>query len=61
MSDESLRQDFDGCVMLYKDCVKQSSADVRQLLGITASSTDYSSGNKSVMFAPEYRYYDPNE
>ena len=61
MPDESLHQDFDGCVTLYKDFVKQSSADNSQSLGILASSTKNSSGNKSVTFLPEERYYDSNE
>ena len=45
MSDEILRQDFDN----------------RLLLGIAESSTNNASGNKSVIFPPEDRYYDPNE
>ena len=53
MSDEILRQDFDGCVTLYKDFVKQSIVDDRQLLGILVSSSNYASGNKSVKFPPE--------
>ena len=60
MSDESLHQYFDGCVKLYKDFVKQSSTDDRQLLGIATSSTKNSSGKKSVKFYPEERYYDSN-
>ena len=39
ISDESLCQDFDGCVTLYKDFVRQSITDDFQLLGIAASST----------------------
>ena len=50
MSYESLRQDFDGCMRLYKDFVKQSSADDRQLLGIAAPSKKNSIGNKSITF-----------
>ena len=61
MSDEGLHQDFDGCITLYKDFVKQSSADDRQLLGIEASSSNDVGGNKSVAFSPEYRYYDSND
>ena len=61
MSDEILRQDFDGCVTLYKDFVKQSIVDDRQLLGILVSSSNYASGNKSVTFAHEDRYYDSSE
>ena len=57
MSNDSMGQDFDGCVTLYKDFFKQSSADDMQSLGITASSTNNASGNKSVIFPPEYRYY----
>ena len=38
MSDEGLHQDFGRCVKLYKDFVKQSSEDDRQLLVIAASS-----------------------
>ena len=61
ISDESLRQDFEGCVTLYKDFFKKLSADDRQLLDIAASITNNASGNKSVTFPPEYRYYDSNE
>ena len=61
MSGVSLRQDFDGYVMLYKDFVKQSSAYNMQLLGIAESSTTNSSGNKIIIFAPKDRYYDSNE
>ena len=38
MSDEILCHDFDGCVTLYKDFVKNSSAYDRKLLGIAVSS-----------------------
>ena len=61
MSDEILHQDFDGCVTLYKDFLKQSRADNRQLLGIAASSTNNDSGNKSITLSPEDRYYDLND
>ena len=61
MSYESLRQDFYGCVTLYKDFVKQSSADDSQLLGIVASSSNDASGKNSFVFAPEDRYFDSNE
>ena len=61
MSDESLRQYFDGYVTLYKDFVKQSSANNRQSLGIAIASTNNATGNKSVTFPHEYRYYDSNE
>ena len=61
MLDESLRQDFYGCVTLYMYFVKQSSADDGKLLGILASSTNNSSGNKSVPFSPKDRYYDSSE
>ena len=40
---------------------KQSSSDDRQLLGIVASSSNDASGNNSVTFSPEDRYYDSNE
>ena len=60
MSDESLHQDSDGCITLYKGFVKHSSAYNIQSLGISASSTNHFSGNKSITFAPEDRYYDPN-
>ena len=60
MSDESPRQNFDGCVMLYKDFFKQESADNKQPLGIAASITKKSSGNKSVTFTPADHYYDSN-
>ena len=43
MSDESLGQDFDICVALYNEFVKQSIADDRQSLGIVASSTNNAS------------------
>ena len=46
---------------LYKYFFKQSSTDDRQLLGILASSTNNVSGNKSVTFSPEDRYYHSNE
>ena len=61
MSDERLRQDFDGCITLYKDFMKHLIADNRRSLGIVASSTNNASGNKSVTFSPEDRYYDSNE
>ena len=61
MSDESLRQDFDECVTLYKDFLKQLSADDRKSLGIAASRTNNASGKKSVKFTPEHHYYDSNE
>ena len=61
MSDKSVRQDFDGCVTLYKDFVKQSSVDDMQLLGIASPSSNDASGNKSVTFDPEDLYYDSNE
>ena len=61
MLDESLRQDFDGCVILYKEFLKQLSVDNRQSLGITAPRPNNDSGNKSVTFTPEDRYYDSNE
>ena len=61
VSYEILRRNFDGCVTLYKDFVKKSSADNSQLLGIAVSSSKHSSGNKSVGFASEDRYYDSNE
>ena len=38
ISYEGLCQDFDGCVTLYKDFVKQSSTYYRQSLGIFALS-----------------------
>ena len=46
---------------MYKDFVKQSSAENRQSLGIASSSTNNTSGNKIVIFSPEDRYYDSNE
>ena len=58
MSDESVRQYFDRCVMLYNVFVKQSSADNRQSSGIAESSTNNASGNKIVTFSHEDRYYD---
>ena len=60
MSDKSLRQDFDKCVALYKNFVKQSSTDDIQSLGIAVSITKNASGNKSVTFPPEDRYYESN-
>ena len=60
MSDKSLRQDFDKCVALYKNFVKQSSTDDIQSLGIAESITNNTSGNKSVTFPPEDWYYDSN-
>ena len=56
-----MRQDFDRCVNLYKDFVKESSTDARQLLGIAESISNDANGNKSVLFAPEERYYDSNK
>ena len=61
MSNEGLRQDFDRCVTLCKDFVKQSSADNRQLLGIAESSSNNARKNKGVTFAPRDQYYDSNE
>ena len=61
MSDEILCQDFDGCIIFYKDFLKQSSADDRQSLGIASESTNNASCNKSVMFSTEGRYYESNE
>ena len=46
---------------MYKDFVKQSSLYNKQLLGITASSKNNASGNKSVIFYSEDHYYDSNE
>ena len=60
MSDESLRQYFDGCMTLYKDFFKQSSVNDRQSLGIVESSTKDASGIKSVAFSPKDHYYDSN-
>ena len=57
MSDESLRKYFEGYVKLYKNFLKQLSAEDRQSLVIAASSTNSSSGNKSVTFLPEGRFY----
>ena len=50
MSDESLCQDFDRCVTLYKEFFKKLIADNRQSRGIAASSTNNASGNNSVTF-----------
>ena len=61
MSDEILRQDFEGCITLYKEFVKQLSADDRKLLGIAAEIINNDGGTKSVTFTPEDRYYDSNE
>ena len=61
MSDKSLRQDFDGCVTLYKEFVKHSSTNDRQSLGITAARTKNYGGTKSVTFSPEGSYYNSNE
>ena len=61
MSDESLRQDFDGCFTLYKNFVKQYSANKIKSLDIAEASTNNASGNKSVTFPPEDLYYDSNE
>ena len=60
ISDESLCQDFDGCVTLYNNFVKKLSVDNRQLLGIVVSSINNASGNMSVILAPDDRYYDSN-
>ena len=61
MSDESLRQDFDGCFTLYKIFVKQYSANKIKSLDIAEASTNNASGNKSVTFPPEGLYLDSNE
>ena len=61
MSDESLHQDSDGCITLYKGFVKHSSAYNIQSLGISASSTNHFSGNKSITFAPPKGHYDSNK
>ena len=42
-------------MMVYKYFVKQSIADNRQSLGIAESSTNNTSGNKSVTFPTEDR------
>ena len=60
MSDEILRQDFDKCVTLYKEFVKQSRTNDRQSLGIAVAITNNAGGTKSVTFPPEDRYYDSN-
>ena len=60
MSDEGLRKYFGRYVTLYKDFIKQSNADDRQSLGISASSSNNASGNKNISFAPEDQYYDSN-
>ena len=60
MSDESLRQDFHGCVELSSKIFKHSSEDNRKSLGVTASTTNNSIGNNSVTFAPKDQYYDSN-
>ena len=49
------------CVTFYNNFVKQLSADKNKSLGITASSTINTSGNKSIKFPPEDCYYDSNE
>ena len=61
ISDETLCHDFDGYVTLYKGLFNQSSADDIQLIGISSSIKDNSSGNDSVTFPPEYRYYGSND
>ena len=61
MSDESLLQYFDGCVKLYKDFIKQSSAEYMHSLGIVDSSSNDASENKSVTLDPEDHYYESNE
>ena len=61
MSDESLRQYFDGCVTLCKEFLKQPSGKNRQSLCIEAASTKNASSTKSVTFYPEDRYYNSNE
>ena len=60
-SDKGLCQCFDGCVTLYKDYVKQSSAYDRQLIDIAESISNNFSGNKIVKVSPEDRYYESNE
>ena len=61
MSDEILRQYFDGCVTLYKYFVKQLSTNGRQSLVIAAASTNNAGGTKSVIFPPNDIYYNSNE
>ena len=61
MSDESMLQDFYGCVTSYKGFVKRSSADNRQLLFNAASSKNGAGGNISVTFSPKVWYYESNE
>ena len=61
MSDEILHQDFDGCINLYKDFVKQSSTNDRQSIGIISASTNNASGTKSGTLPPEDRYYNSND
>ena len=60
MSDEVLRQDFCGCVTLYKDFVNKSNVE-SLFLGIVLISLNNASGNKSALFAPEDRYYESSE
>ena len=60
MLDESLCQDFYGCVTLYKEFFKQSSAENRQPLVIARSSTNNASRNTSITFHSKDRYYDAN-
>ena len=46
---------------MYKDFVKQSSADNMQSLNIAVSSTYNASSNNLVIISPEDRYCDSNE
>ena len=39
MSDAALRTDFEACVNLYKDFIKQSSALQNPVIGISAATT----------------------
>ena len=61
MLDEILCQDFYGCVTFYKEFLKQSSADFRQSLGISESSTKKCQWQQKYYISPEERYYDSNE
>ena len=46
---------------MYREFVKQLSADDMQSLGIAIETTNNASGNKSVTFPPGDRYNDSNE
>ena len=61
MSYERLHQYFEGCVTLYKDFVKQLSANNRKSLRIVVESNKNAGGTKRVTFPPDNFHYNSNK